>query len=138
MSKNIRVLVELAKRQLIDVGTMLEVVPQAMPSKNRTSDVKAFRAKVVDPDSAKESIMDGLLYSPTVLTAKLWTEMGVVGEPISHYPSYFSYWRIVGHELSLWDLWKDIERKNSAQDVRDTNTQKAKTQTHRSKRQNKE
>lgn len=98
----VRVLAMLAGKGILAVGTPLEIVPAALPSGAASLDPRAFRASVTDPMSPRRSLLwdlDGQTYSPTELTCKLWREYGVA----SLGPSYFSHWRVVGRQLSLWD-----------------------------------
>jgi hypothetical protein len=92
----------LAGKGIVRAGTPLEVVPAALPSDSASRDPRAFRASVADPMSPRRPLLwelDGQTYSPTELTCKLWREYGVS----SLGPSYFSHWRVVGRQLSLWD-----------------------------------
>lgn len=98
----IRVLAVLAGKGLVQVGTPLEIVPAALPANAASRNPQAFRAKVADPMSSRRPMfwaLDGQVYSPTELTCKLWREYGV----LSVGPSYFSHWRVVGRDVSLWD-----------------------------------
>jgi len=109
----LRVIQALAVRGLLGPGTALEVVPRALPRDFEKRDGRAFRARVADPSDPRRSLvweLDGKAYSPTELTSRLWVHYDVLGYPMSHYPSYYSYWRIVGHELSLWDESKALEK----------------------------
>ena len=98
----VRVLAMLGGKGIVAMGTPLEIVPAALPPDASSLDPRAFRASVADPMSPRRSLrweLDGQSYSPTELTCKLWRDYGVA----SLGPSYYSHWRIVGHELSLWD-----------------------------------
>jgi len=98
----VRVLAVLAGKGIVAVGTPLEIVPAALPPHAASLDPRAFRASVADPMSPRRSLLwelDGQHYSPTELTCRLWREYGLAGLG----PSYFSHWRIVGRERSLWD-----------------------------------
>jgi hypothetical protein len=108
----VRVIQALARKGLLGPGTALEVVPRALPADASQRDSRAYLARVADPSAARAALiweLDGQSYSPTQLTTRLWVHYGVHGEPMSRYPSYYSYWRIVGHELSLWDEWNALD-----------------------------
>ena len=97
-----RVLAMLAGRGILTAGTPLEVMPEALPPDVASRDPHAFRAHVADPESPRRSLLwelDGQPYSPAELTCKLWRDHAV----ISLGPSYYSHWRVVGRELSLWE-----------------------------------
>ena len=97
-----RVLAILATKGIVAAGTVLEVIPDALPPDAASRDPRAFRARVNDPASARGSLVwefDGKPYSPTELTCKLWREFGLVATG----PSYNSHWRIAGRNRSLWD-----------------------------------
>jgi hypothetical protein len=103
----VRVLAALADMGLLSSGTWLEVVPAALPADAATRDARAFRARVGEPGSPRRSLvweLDGQPYSPTELTCRLWREYGVV----SVGPSYYSHWRVVGCERSLWEDWQAV------------------------------
>ena len=104
----VRVLAALAARGLLSPGTDLEVVPAALPADAASRDARAYRARVGDPASPRRSLVwefDGQPYSPTELTCRLWREFGVV----SLGPSYYSHWRVVGRERSLWEEWQSLK-----------------------------
>jgi hypothetical protein len=97
----------LAEQGLLQPGTPLEVVPRALPPDAAARDGRAYRARVGDPSSPRRSLvweLDGQAYSPTELTCLLWREFGVasLGE------SYYSHWRVLGREQSLWDEWQSV------------------------------
>jgi hypothetical protein len=103
----VRVLAALAAKGLVSSGMVLEVVPAALPSDAASRDARVYRARVGDPASPRRSLVwefDGQPYSPTELTCRLWREFEVA----SVGPSYYSHWRIVGHEHSLWDEWQSV------------------------------
>jgi hypothetical protein len=103
----VRVLAILADEGLLAPGTALEIVPAALPSDIAARDARAYRARVGDPASPRRSLVwefDGQPYSPTELACRLWREFGVV----SLGPSYYSHWRVVGRECSLWEEWQVI------------------------------
>ena len=103
----VRVLTVLAGKGIVQVGTSLEIVPAALPSDAASRDPRAFRARIADPMSPRRPLLwelDGQTYSPTELTCKLWREYGVA----SLGPSYFSHWRVVGRQPSLWDESRDL------------------------------
>jgi hypothetical protein len=101
----VRVIAALAAQGLLAPGTVLEVVPKALPPDAASRDARAYRARVGDPASPRGSLvweLDGRPYSPTELTCRLWREFGVAGLG----PSYYSHWRVVGRERSLWEEWQ--------------------------------
>jgi hypothetical protein len=107
------VLAVLAGKGLLAVGTPLEVMPAALPPGAASLDPRAFRATVADPMRRRRSllwVLDGQAYSPTELTCKLWREYGVA----SLGPSYFSHWRVVGRQLSLWDESRSLAEDEAA------------------------
>jgi hypothetical protein len=104
-----RPLLVLSARGIPSVDTTLEVMPEALPANAFTRDPRAFQTRVADPASHRRSLiwdLDGQPYSPTELTCKLWREFGVT----SLGPSYYSHWRIVGRERSLWDEASDVSK----------------------------
>jgi hypothetical protein len=90
---------------------LLEVIPGALPPNAAAYDGRAYRARVGDPASPRRSLIwefDGQPYSPTKLTCRLWRDFEVVALG----PSYYSHWRIVGHERSLWEEWQSIRSED--------------------------
>ena len=97
-----RVIAVLADRGTLAAGTPLEILPELLPADAPSRDPRAFRARVGDPKSPRRPLiwdLDGQHYSPTELTCRLWREYDV--HPIG--TSYYSHWRIVGANWSLWD-----------------------------------
>ncbi len=97
-----RVLAILVTKGIVSAGTALEVIPEALPPDAASRDPRAFRARVSDPNDPRRSLVwefDGRHYSPTELTCKLWREFGVI--PTGS--SYYSHWRVVGRNRSLWE-----------------------------------
>ena len=105
MMAHTSVLTALADAGLLVEGTHLEIVPAALPPDAIAHDPRAFRASVGDPTKPRRAMiweLDGQPYSATDLTCRLWHEYAVNCLK----PSYFSHWRVVGREQSLWEDWK--------------------------------
>jgi hypothetical protein len=103
----VRVLAALARAKLLGAGTVLEVVPEALPPDAADRDPRAFRARVANPESPRRPLvweLDGKTYSPTELTCRLWREHGVA----SLGTSYYSHWRVAGRGQSLWAEWQEL------------------------------
>src|SRR5262249_5725616 len=102
-----RVFEILASKGIVSIGTLLEIVPDALPPDALPPDAlshdpRVFQARVIDPAIRRRSLVwefDGQPYSPTELTCRLWGDYKV----ISVGPSYYSHWRVVGRGPSLWE-----------------------------------
>jgi hypothetical protein len=97
-----RTLPVLADNEVVVRGTIIEVIPDAIPTDWAVQEPGVFRARIENPAGLRESVvweLDGQPHSLTDLTHKLQNEYGVAC--LEHY--IFKHWRIVGHEESLWD-----------------------------------
>ena len=97
----------LVEKGILARGMTLEIVPAALPADSASRDPRAYRASVGEPNSPRKSLiweLDGQYYATMNLTCRLWREFGVIYLP----PSYYSHWRVVGREKSLWEEWKLI------------------------------
>lgn len=107
-SRREKTLSVLARRGLIKVGTVIEVVPEATPNQRSTRDPKRLTATLVDLDHrhAVEWAFDGARYSLTALT-NLLTEAGDI---IPFRNKTFAHWRIGNDSMSMWDRSEDVLR----------------------------
>jgi hypothetical protein len=91
----------LARHGVIQAGTEIEVVPDALPPNHASLGPNIFRAKIIDPNVRASVVWlnDNAAYSPTKLTGKLGEEHGMKWLR----NNIFVHWRIVGHANSMWD-----------------------------------
>ena len=92
----------LADNGVIQQGTVIEVIPEALPADATSQDPRVFRARVENTRGGRGSVVwehDGQPYSLTELTNRLWDEYGVAC--LEHY--IFKHWRVVGCSATLWE-----------------------------------
>jgi hypothetical protein len=97
-----RTLPVLADNGVLGRGTIIEVVPDALPSDATAQDPRAFRARIDNPRGLRESVvweLDNQPYSLTELTYRHQEDYGVAC--LEHY--IFKHWQIAGHAQSLWE-----------------------------------
>ena len=97
-----RTLPVLADNGVVQRGTVIEVIPEALPADADAQDPRVFRARVENTSGLRESVVwefDGQPYSLTELTNRLWDEFGVAC--LEHY--IFKHWRVVGHSATMWE-----------------------------------
>jgi len=89
----------LQRHGLLDEGTEIELMPDAMPNDGVTRDQAIFQAKIGSFDSQKSVVWihDGNTYSLTELSVKL-EQHGLTWIR----PKTFELWRIVGQTDSMW------------------------------------
>lgn len=88
----------LARSGKLQVGTVIEIMPQYLPPGTSGND-PCFQARVVDLNDLRQSVQyDNELYSLGELTTRLNAVYGV------DYPGKtYKNWRRKGHTVSLWD-----------------------------------
>jgi hypothetical protein len=91
----------LARHNVIQEGSEIEVIPEARPENADELDPKIFRARIEDVYRRKSVVWlhDDTAYALTNLTCKLEAEHGVQwvdGKTAGN-------WRIVGHTDTIWD-----------------------------------
>jgi hypothetical protein len=99
--RRLRTLPTLAEHGVVQQGTAIEVIPEALPPNSASQDSRVFRATISETAGLRNSIIweyDRTPYSLTELTIKLQNEHGVAC--LEHY--IFKHWRIAGHMESLW------------------------------------
>jgi hypothetical protein len=109
MTRRAECIPTLAGQNVIQVGTVLEVMPQALPPGADNTDPR-FRARIVDLRGRQDSVeweFDRQRYSLTELTNLLAARLGVTW-PWGYYT--FRDWRRVGHTASLWDEAEQFPR----------------------------
>ena len=99
----------LARHGVLQEGTEIEVVSDALPAIHTASNANIFRARIADL-SVRASIVwlhDNAAYSPTSLTGKLREEHGLKWLR----NNIFVHWKVVGHEASMWDEAEGLTNK---------------------------